>query len=251
MGTTTSRGNTRFSKNGVGFELHYGKNFSNKGIFFEKDGFKYIRLQESDYGFNFFNTTAQDLDVVVKIDGKRVGSFRVRSGQTFLVKRGDDSDAGFLFVMEKSSIATSRGVVVGDVKNGGLELEFRIRNPFLPRADGAIVMEDSGLGFRLNSGYPTDRRRGNEESAMVPTRPPGGPPGGRPERKEKIETSTRDRSGATIEGKKTDQHFYEIEPIADYDLDHSLSFSESFRMVVAGTPIQMPTPKPALPPRID
>ena len=317
----------------MGFEIHYGKDFSDKANFFEKDGFKYIRLLESDYGFSFFSKLApgQDLDVVVKLEGKRVGSFRVWPGKEWLVKRRGDTDAGFLFVAEKSSIAASRGVVPGADNNGGLELEFRIRklkpapsgrfsskcfqHQGAPLSKGFQFEGSGGLEVRKGKGKtvpmlesriesaevdegegiimedsafqsaPVRRARYGEESASGPVeevrlaRPPGGPPGGvkksknilakkilgesgsasneRKEKKKMFEDESfgeessapraRDRSGATIEGRKTNQTFHDTESISDSDLDLSLSFSETFRMVVAGELL----PMPALPPRID
>ena len=101
-----------------------------KGEFQEKNGHALLILPEGEYHVRFLNQSSVDGDLIVHIDDKWIGQFRVGPGKDYIIKRPTNEDAAFEFRKEKSSSAQANGVVIGKKTNGLYKGVWRPRKPY-------------------------------------------------------------------------------------------------------------------------
>jgi len=235
----------------------------------QQSGYTYFLMPDlAEYCICMRNSRPTNCDVIVSIDGNKVGRWRINAGQSITVERPVGVNRVFKFVKETSQLATAGGVQSGDQENGLIKFEFlpeRQKTLSINTATSSMSwLEKNSFddSFSINQelGQNNFSRQLLSVSSLQMTNESNKKKSTQDYRS--LLTSTpldRAESGATILGRTSDQHFTEIPDIEDVDEQHKRTLIA--RMVVdARQPVQKPhvhrfyKPKyidPELPPRIE
>ena len=90
-----------------------------------QNGHKYVPLKhETEYKIRLSNPTFTRCNVVLKIDQKKMGKWRINARSSILLERPADSSRKFTFVQENSWQADLGNVKQGGESNGLIEATF-------------------------------------------------------------------------------------------------------------------------------
>jgi hypothetical protein len=197
------------------------------------NGNNYARLpHDVDYQFVLTNENSTECDMIVDVDGKNIGTFRVGPLNSIKIRRPANLNRQFHFVKEQSTEAAQAGVQSGKTENGLVKVTFRPRKQrpvyqqwgglrgsgdYFSTEDSTESDMDTSFGQRriirksLNSGR---RGRDSEPAAQGMT----------------LERGNLS-SGATTLGQQTGQNFIEVPDIRDDEVDQSKAATVMFRLV--------------------
>jgi|SRR5579872_6599341 len=92
---------------------------------FSKDGHRYYKIpHDSSYKVKMINNTNSRVNVVLKIDGKKMGKWRINEYDNITVERPVHNGRKFTFVRESSWEGEMGGIKEGNFDNGLVEVMF-------------------------------------------------------------------------------------------------------------------------------
>lgn len=90
-----------------------------------RKGFRYVPMEhESEYKIRLVNRHTTRADATIKIDGRKVGTWRVNPKTSVTIERPDNEHKKFTFFKESTTGAMLSGIVTGASDNGLIEVKF-------------------------------------------------------------------------------------------------------------------------------
>ncbi|AYV87130.1 MAG: hypothetical protein Sylvanvirus27_4 [Sylvanvirus sp.] len=170
---------------------------------FKTQGNLYFEMHDGEpYRVQLGNDRKTQADVKLKIDGKKVGEFRVYPHDSIIIERPAGKARQFVFVQEGSSLARQGGVQKGRQENGLIEARF---NPEKYHRSRKVYALNESLNGSMNGSMNADMISPSSNVSSIPP-------------------SSAFSSGATVLGNESSQRFKEVENIMDIDHTNSRHF---------------------------
>ena len=113
---------------------------------FIKNGHRYYKLpHNTSYKVKMINNSDSRVNVVLKIDGKKMGKWRINEFDDVTVERPVHNGRKFTFVKETSWQGAMSGVKAGNLDNGLVEVTF------IPEVQSFSYNVSDQIHFRTNS----------------------------------------------------------------------------------------------------
>jgi hypothetical protein len=192
-----------------------------------KNGYNYIALEHNaEYSLTLFNESSSRCDAEVSIDGRSIGTFRVKPYNSVHIERPATRHQKFVFLQEDTGIAYRAGISNGKSTNGLVSVKF---SPEYPRHDmsksvWAPASRQCRMSFGLESGSLT-----NSTNQMYSCDSNG------------FKEFNTLSSGATALGDHSSQTFESVSPLRE--IDHSRKATITFRLIAEDTDWGMIKPR--------
>lgn len=167
----------------------------------KKAGHDYIAMpHKSEYQIVLKNDRSTRCDVSVELDGKNIGTWRLRPFQTARVERPSDIARKFTFFREDSSDAKSLGIVSGKSSNGLIKATFKPEKKYIDFATASFGKKKLKSTRSLDSAASLNQMYSN--SSIEP---------------DLYKKQNGYSGGATGLGNNSTQKFTSVSPIHDID----------------------------------
>ncbi len=129
---------------------HFWENISVANHFVENDHKYYSLHHGSEYKVKMTNNTGNRVNALLKIDGVRMGKWRVDPYSDVIIERPADNQRKFTFVKENSWEASSGNVIRGSDDNGLIEVTFVPEFKISVYSDGPEFGPQRSISFKNN-----------------------------------------------------------------------------------------------------
>lgn len=181
-----------------------------------KNGYNYVALEHNaEYSLTLFNESPSRCDAEVSIDGRSIGTFRVKPYGSINIERPATRQQKFVFLQEDTGIAYRSGISSGKSTNGLVTVKF---SPEYPRHDmsksvWASASRQCNMSFGLDSGSLSNQMYSCDSNGF-----------------KDFNTLS---SGATALGDHSSQTFESVSPLRE--IDHSRKTTITFRLIAEDT----------------
>jgi hypothetical protein len=183
----------------------------------------YIEIpHETEYKLRLTNNRKVIADAVVKMEGQKIGKWRVNANDSIEIERPSDIMRKFTFLAEGTKEAAEAGIHSGDRNNGLIEVIFYPKKESkyvkIPAGQEAFVSTQGSKWLSHQPRMMSANVRSND-SMMTPLSAAFQVP------------KAEYRGGSTVLGGTSDQHFGSVHSIPENEIDRDNVTTIMFRLV--------------------